>query len=404
MKKESLKLLLIVPVLAVLFLLPALTLVSAVPGSPLTRTPNYSVYENRSMATVPQMTAKGIWTGDYFSGWEKCLTDRFYGRDSWLEAHTAYEMLRGSASVNDVVLTGHVLLPQNDIPNYGARNYEQDGARAAADLKTIQDQIQSYGGTFLYVGVPEQRSVFRSEYPAYQETNAVHLQRTEAAFSDAMRRAGVNLLLMRPIFEEAKDLTAVYSTVDHHYNLHGAYETYRAVCDALLARGLSFPVVTEDHITFTQLQNPFLGTYNRKLYGLSPVTEKLWVFHSDMEVPFTRTDSGQGVSPTVFDLPKNDAENVYYNLYMGGDKAETILNTGRGDLPKVLIWGDSFTNAFESIAWMSFGELRSLDLRYYTEKTLAQYIDDYRPDIVLCIRDDLSYLSPAGNGNIRGAS
>ena len=102
----------------------------------------------------------------------------------------------------------------------------------------------------------------------------------------------------------------------------------------------------------------------------------------------------------MLDLPDGTWQNVYYNLYMGGDKAETVIDTGREDLPKVLIWGDSFTNAFECIAWMSFGELRSLDFRYYGEKTLSEYIADYQPDIVLCIRDDLSYLYQAGNGAI----
>ena len=172
------------------------------------------------------------------------------------------------------------------------------------------------------------------------------------------------------------------------------------VCDRLTEAGWDFPVVTEDQITFTALPNPYLGTYNRKLYGQSPVTEPLWVCESPMEVPFTRMDNGEEVEAEVFDLPDSTWQYVYYTAYMGGDQAETILDTGREDLPKVLIWGDSFTNAFESLAWMSFGEIRSIDLRYYTEKSLPQYIDDYRPDIVLCIRDDLSYLVTEGNGNL----
>lgn len=50
---------------------------------------------------------------------------------------------------------------------------------------------------------------------------------------------------------------------------------------------------------------------------------------------------------------------------------------------------------------MSFDEMRSLDLRYYTDKTLSAYIDAYQPEIVLCIRDDLNYLSTLGNGTVR---
>ena len=401
MKDKVLKLLLIVPVLATLFLVPLLTVLSGLPGSPLTPTAGYSVWENRSMADVPELTADSFWDGSYFSGWESFLSDRFYGRDRWLQIHTLYRMLRGSASVNDVVLTEQVLLPQNPIPDYGSRDYAAEADAMAAELAAIHQQVAAYGGTLLYVGVPEQRSLFRDVYPDWQESNAAHLENTETAFAAAMEQYGVPLLLMRPQFEAAEDRTAVYSVVDHHYNLPGAYETYRAVCDALAAEGWTFPVVTEDHIQFQQPPNPFLGTYNRKLYGISPVSEKLWVYTSDMAVPFTRTDLGEPVAAEVLDLPDGTWQYVYYNSYMGGDVAETVIDTGRDELPSILIWGDSFTNAFESIAWMSFDEMRSVDLRYYREMTLSQYIDTYRPDIVLCIRDDLNYLSTAGNGTVR---
>ena len=395
------KLLLIVPVLAVLFLVPLTTFLSVLPSSPLTPTAGYSVWENRTMADVPELTKESFWDGSYFSGWEKLLSDRFYGRDRWMEIYTAYRMARGSASVNDVVLTGETLLPQNDIPDYSSRDYAAEAEHMATELQAISEQVSAYGGTMLYVGVPEQRSMLRDYYPEYQETNETHLQNTEESFVAAMEAHDVPLLLMRPLLEGREDLLDLYSTVDHHYTLLGAYETYRTVCDYLTEAGWDFPVVTEDHITFAQLPNPYLATYNRKLYGLSPVTEKLWVMESDMAVPFTRTDNGETVEPTVQDLPDGTWQYVYYNLYMGGDKAETVIDTGRDDLPSILIWGDSFTNAFESIAWMSFGEMRSIDLRYYEEMTLSEYIDTYQPDIVLCIRDDLNYLSALGNGTVR---
>jgi len=77
---------------------------------------------------------------------------------------------------------------------------------------------------------------------------------------------------------------------------------------------------------------------------------------------------------------------------MGGDIGETIIQTNRPDLPNILIFGDSFTNALESLLWTNFNETRSLDFRYFTEKTLLEYIDDFHPDIVICMRDEMKYL------------
>ena len=85
---------------------------------------------------------------------------------------------------------------------------------------------------------------------------------------------------------------------------------------------------------------------------------------------------------------------------MGGDFGETILETNRPNLPDALIFGDSFTNALETLLYASFDETRILDLRHYTEKSLKDYISEYQPDIVLCVQNDTFYYTATGNGAV----
>ena len=85
---------------------------------------------------------------------------------------------------------------------------------------------------------------------------------------------------------------------------------------------------------------------------------------------------------------------MLYSLYMGGDVGETVIETGRPDLPSILIYGDSFTNPVECLAYYSFDEMRSIDLRHYKDMTLA-----YQPDIVVGIRDYEALLSTDFNGS-----
>ena len=86
-----------------------------------------------------------------------------------------------------------------------------------------------------------------------------------------------------------------------------------------------------------------------------------------------------------------------YNLYMGGDHGETIIRTDRPELPSALVFGDSFTNALETVLYASFNETRSLDLRHYTERSLREYIEDYRPDVVICVRNNTFFYVNDGN-------
>ena len=85
---------------------------------------------------------------------------------------------------------------------------------------------------------------------------------------------------------------------------------------------------------------------------------------------------------------------------MGGDIGETIVKTNRPELPKILIVGDSFTNALEPLAIFDFDEMRSLDYRHFDGAALSDYIRAYRPDYVLLLRDDVSCLNQTGNGAI----
>ena len=98
--------------------------------------------------------------------------------------------------------------------------------------------------------------------------------------------------------------------------------------------------------------------------------------------------------------PANDWESVFYG-YMCGDISETVLQTDRPELPDALMFGDSFTNPLETIWYASFDETRSLDLRYHTELSLLDYVEEYRPQVVVCVRDYEQMLNMYGNGSIQ---
>ncbi|NLA87925.1 MAG: hypothetical protein GX847_11735, partial [Clostridiales bacterium] len=90
-----------------------------------------------------------------------------------------------------------------------------------------------------------------------------------------------------------------------------------------------------------------------------------------------------------------------YTVYMHGDIGETVIETDRPELLSVLLVGDSYTNAVECLLYASFNEMRSLDLRWYNKKSLADYIADYQPDIVILLRDYSVLTSVSENSSWR---
>ena len=363
----------------------------------------YSYYENRNLSAFPEITAETVLSGQVFGDLETLFCDYAAGRTTALKAVTWCDLnVFHRPVVNDIVVTDDALLEQLYTMPDTADDIARKAADVAADNAALRDQIEAYGGHYCYIAVPCQYAYYEDEYPSYLENRSAYTAAELAALNSAMDAQGITHVDMGPIFDSLGHLPAFSSKVDNHYGLRGAYETYRAAVQALNdAYGLALSVPEEGaDVTFSALPNPYMGSRTRKLLGLRGNDEKLLTAAFREDIPFTRFDNGGEVAATVYALPATDTESLTYGLYMGGDIAETVLRTDRPELPSVLIFGDSFTNPVESLAYYSFDELRSIDLRHDTAQSLSDHIAAYKPDVVLCIRDYQSLLSREYNGNL----
>ena len=359
-------------------------------------------YENRAVEPCPELSRAGLWSGTYFTQLDGFFSDCFAIRDDLIALDTRLDLALGRPVIHGVALGDGAIFPFHGYSTWDTGYLARDAQTMAGRLAQVRDLTAAYGGRIYYVGVPQQYSYYQDKYPDYLDNRQWVLSEIRAQFSAALEERGVPFIDMAQRFDQLGHPDEFYSPTDHHYTYWGALETYGTLMDRINAdTGWDLPVTTQEDLELVDLPNPFLGSQNRKLYGLWPTVETLTIGHLKKTIPFTRIDNGMNVEPSVYALPADSQEQVTYFLYMGGDVAETVIQTGRPELPKCLIWGDSFTNAMETVLWTSFDETRSLDLRYYTAKTLSEYIAEYQPDVIICLRDDTAYLDLSGpNGDI----
>ena len=379
---------LVLPMLffAILLAIPALTLYG------LIRSPSgWSVEENRALETAPALSLQNVWDGTLSQDMERFYSDHLFARRLLLKLDTALQMkLLRRPVVHDVVLGTDVLLPAPGFsakPSDAAR--EAQAAAIAKDLQSVKAAADDMGAALLYALVPEQRTVYASCYPDWMENPAQETTENRAALFAALQAADIPALDLTGIFAALEGPFPYYSRVDHHYTLRGAYLAYQTICETF---GLPAGA-----LTVADADSELLGTYNRKLYGLSAIHEPMQVL-LDAFPAYTRADNGE-VSDTPLITVRESGQSLYTD-YMGGDIGETIVTTNRPELPKILIVGDSFTNALEPLAVFDFNEMRSLDYRHFDGAALCDYIRAYAPDYVLILRDDVSCLNRTGNGAI----
>ena len=373
--------------LLALLLTPALTMLE------LMHSPSdWSVEENRALASAPQISMQSVWDGTLAQDAEAFYKDHIFARRLLLKLDTAIQMrVLRRAAVHDVVVGDTVLLPA---PGFSARltdgELERKAETIAEGLQSVRQAADEVGAQLLYALVPEQRTVFAGFYPDWMDNPGRQTMRNRRALLAALERAEIPALDLTPVFAQREDILSCYSRVDHHYTLKGAYVTYQSVCEAFGLRA--------GEISIAETQSDLLGTYNRKLYDLSPVREAMQVVQTPFPA-YERLDNG-APSETPLVRVRESGQSLYAD-YMGGDIAETIVRTNRPALPKILIVGDSFTNALEPLAVFDFDEMRSLDYRHFDGPALSDYIRAYQPDYVLILRDDVSCLGSDGNGALQ---
>jgi len=356
----------------------------------------YSYYENRNLSAFPTATAESVNNGRYFSGIDTYIREHAAGRTTLLRVNTYVDMnVLKRPVVNDVVISGDVLLPYNEYTAVDRAQIAERAESAAQLLSSREAQVSSYGGKYYYVAVPSQNMCYEDLYPWYLNSGEEYSDAVSDLFFDALDRNGVPYIDMYSEYLKSGEPDYFMSTVDHHYTMLGAYDTYRAVMERVTAdTDFSLPVLSDGNYRLEWLGNPFLGSRARKLFGLWTSDERLGLIYPSDSVTFERYNNGNRSVDLVYGFPWGDSVTpLLYSTYMGGDIANTFIDTHREELPTVLVYGDSFTNAFESIVWYSFDKMYSIDLRHYTEMTIDQFIDEYRPDIVICIKDYTAVLS-----------
>lgn len=356
-----------------------------------------SSLESRALAQQPAVHWADLASGAYGTKVESYLSDQFLGRDRWVGIHTVLNLrVLGKVAMNGVVVgKGGMLLGDlsADVPLSAASiGAELDATMAQFD--ELQRRVTAYGGKLLVVGHPTKNSFMRADYPAGFSFPG-GFDRISARYFAALDAHGVANVDMTPILEQHRADGLFYLT-DHHWTLRGAYLTYAATM-----RGLGMTPLAGSEFDQVTLPNRFVGSFNRKLAMAFPETQKITLATPKVPIPFTRTQDGVP-SPDMF-RAHPPGSSVAYGIYDQGDHAEIVIDTARPRLPTLLLVGDSFANAVETLIWTGFDQSRYLDLRHYTQTSLYAYIDKYRPDYVVTLVRDERYLYRLGNGLFSGS-
>ena len=316
----------------------------------------HSTAERRPLAQLPELTAKAVFSGDYFDELEEYLLDQFPLRESFrsLKANFQYKVLGMKANNGVYCVDGHL----------SKLEYPLKESQAQLAIDKFNSILAAHGeiGKAYYALIPDKNYFLAEEngYPA-MDYEAL-LQQAEGIDADYI-----------DIFP--------YLTIDDYYYTDSHWRQEKIVDVArALAEAMGTAADGMDQYT-AESREDFRGVYHGQS-ALNLPGETMTILRSDV------TDAAR-----VFSVEQNKEISVYnwedfnnvdpYDVYLSGAEALlTMENPLQDNGRHLILFRDSFGSSISPLLLSGYSRVTVVDIRYMASALLDEYVDFTDADVL----------------------
>lgn len=339
---------------------------------------SFLVSENRYKTSLPKFTYKNVMEGGkFFKEFENFFNDRFKFRNALLKSKIYLDM-----NIAKRYKIGEVVLSENRDRLFNFYNYKKikfNQKRLGKGLekwKKIKEYLDSKNIPLVVINMPDTSQMYVDKYPSFLNNEKEYYDLQRNNFIKGLKELNIDFIDGQDILYQDRD--KYYTKTDHHPNFNATLKIYDELIKNINKKYFKIDNLLND-INIKKSNHKFIGSYNRKLFGLFNSNEEIIYAEPKNSIKFEKYENEKLVKSSYIDLSV-----PYYRAYMYGDKANTVIKTSREELPNILIVGDSTTNALETVMWMNANNMSSLDFRHFkNEGGIIEYIEKNPQDIVI---------------------
>jgi len=338
---------------------------------------------------MKKLWAEEVVLSDFVETVQNKYSKEFLGKHYFVNINGAYAAVTGRRVLNGVIKLNNGMLTDASMPE---RNIEP----LAENIIDFTHFLDKEGIDFLYVQAPFKIDDEGALLPAGKEAQVnISINKLLARLQENQ----VDTLDLRPYISATPELVEEnFSKTDHHWNYKGAFVAFQQIVEEIqniisnknLDLACANMTQWEEHL----LKDWFLGSRGKRVgeffagvddmvyytpkfdtYMSCAVPKHSWLYKGDFVAANMRSQYLERVD-YFGDNP--------YCLYIGGDYplVQHRNYNAPNDL-KVLMIKDSFTLPVQAYMSTLFKEIDVIDPRHFTECSIAEYVDNNQPDIVI---------------------
>lgn len=343
-------------VLFALFMLamPVLTLVFLSPEKQ-----PFSENENRYLAQFPKFSFESYKNKKFMEGFDDWISDRFVGREQWIEFKNSSDRAIGKTEINGVFI-------ENDMMMEAWKSYDQ--TIYDKNLKAINKFAENHENIPIYfMLVPNAQEIYKNNLPAFAPVEN-QKKFIDNFYSDLSGFEGT-VDVYSALKEKSED-SYIYYRTDHHWTSFGAFLAYQAAAPVLGYESYPYSAFEIEHAS-----HDFRGTLFSKTldFNVTP----------DIIDYYTVAKGEPEVKVSVYDKPDNSTGKIIYKNYDSmyfrdfldvKDKYSSFLgqnsplvtveNPSAKSEKSLLVIKDSYAHSLVPFLSKEYKKVTMIDLRY----------------------------------------
>ncbi len=310
----------------------------------------YSENENRYLTTKPDISMEDVSSGKFMDTFETYLNDQFPLRDKWIAFKTDIQRLFGKTDINGTYLGSDGYLFEKWTENdFNLENLQKN----IDSIKKFVQINNDKKGTILIVptsSLPLQDKLPKNA-PIFNQNKAFDM-----IYSNLGRDC--EQIDIRPMLDAHKSEYIYYKT-DHHWTTLGAYLGYTE-----WQRQNGNLVELSDY-NVTLATSDFKGSLYSKVLNRNSALDEIYIYDKIQQPTYkVEYNFGKTQTDSVYHLERLN-EKDKYQVFLNGNFPELTISTDLNNEKHLLIFKDSFANAFIPFLLSDYETIHVIDLRYF---------------------------------------
>lgn len=315
----------------------------------------FSENENRYLEKFPNFNFEDLIDNKYLKNIDSYLQDHFVFRDEFIKIRTNYLMLLNYKEVNNVFINNKMLIEKYIEPKKTEKLINK--------LNFIEENVNKKIDLML---VPTSISIYKELLPNYYINNQIE------TMNYIYDNVNMNKISVYNTLIEHKDEKMLYYSMDHHWNIYGAYYAYLEYC-----KYKEMDCFKLEDFNIEEVEDTFKGTiYSKVLYETEQLDKIYKVTKDDVIVKYP-----DSVKNTLYEEKYLNLKDKY-SYYLNNNNSIIEIETNNINNKSILIVKDSYANCFIPFLTSNYKKIVIIDPRYY-KLSILDYIKSNNFDDIL---------------------